>query len=415
MVRRKEDFGIEVVLIDSLFGVGSLPPEIAGMFSALMGRLSRHSVYDLGAAIHKFDITPYVSESVVNEFIFLREELESSGGILNPYIRDSLPNLENVVCGMLKDETRLDFDPSKLKTFPGSTQVALRDAMKASKSFLRRKIALPVPNWHFQNAFERENFVPFEAYSEDQFVANFKTAVADNNVAALILVDPAIPLMYSLSEGAAREIDATAQKWGVKVIVDEVMRGVKPRDQRDTVARHFTHGYVVEGFSKRFGADYPTDSLSYLLPFGDAKLLSKGGWNRNLTPGVKPYVAKFLQTMLRYISEPAIAELTRKNADFDRGLSETSSETIVTRPYDSLITSLVGLPSGHSLNALQFSRYAQNEGVHVLPIDCLLPEGMDVREGYNHLFRIAVGVEPAERFYDIGRKVGKVIEDSRNE
>ena len=56
-----------------------------------------------------------------------------------------------------------------------------------------KKIALPVPNWHFWEAMDDPEFHFFDAYDENQLVDGFRKAARSEEVGVFVLVDPLNP------------------------------------------------------------------------------------------------------------------------------------------------------------------------------------------------------------------------------
>jgi len=256
---------------------------------------------------------------------------------------------------------------------------------------------LPLPNWHFWGIKDKYgnpfDFVFFDGYTPEQLVDNFKKAVRKNSISALILVDPANPMMYSLSEEQAKEIDRVAMDNGIDIIVDDVLRGVKPLGKRDSVARFFTRPYVVEGLSKRFG-DKPLGECSYVIVPKDS---SFSGRKCNCTDDDKKLMAMVVKNAIQYASEPAIEEYTRRNTAFDEGLREQApTEVEVIRPYPSHIISLIEVPNKCNISAYNFAVACLKKGVLTSPIPGFFPDNFSVDEEHSRLLRITVGRAPAD-------------------
>lgn len=353
----------------------------------------RLDYYDFGSA-HFIWNNQFVSDSDADMLEKLMDMAEKNR-CLSPVSLKSITPLEDVIANMLRAETQLSFDNSQIMTF---VDFCTRDAVDHLLSVLvhepQKRIALPLPNWHFwreKNAISTFNF--FTALNEDQLVSGFKKTAALGNIGALILVSPAVPLMYIPSKAACQEIDKIAQHYGIAVIIDDVLRGIQPVGERDSIGTHFSNPFIVEGFSKRFGDGVLSDISYVVKPKNEERVKARNPSDR-VQIAQKAVIAFALEKTYSHYSPLVIEELERRNKAFDEGLC-TYSDAVVSRPSSSHLTSLVEIPAECHLDSDQFCDGAyRNDGVLAAPMSQFYPKTFapySVPREITKRFRITTG------------------------
>ncbi|MDO8642853.1 MAG: hypothetical protein Q7R76_04700 [Candidatus Woesearchaeota archaeon] len=312
----------------------------------------------------------------------------------------------------MRTETTLAVETERIIPCASTTRDAL-DHVFHELCQPNKQVAIPVPNWHFQLICNTLPFTFFEAPNEESLVENFEREAKKGTIYALILVNPAVPLMYTISEPAARLLDETACRYGVDIVIDDILRGLDEPGQRDSIARFFTRPYVVEGFSKRYG-DEPLGDVSYILA-PDAPSAKKMKMSVTSTPEYETgrYVrGSLLQLAYHNATASALAELKRRNEAFDNGLHLFAPpETTVVRASPCAITSLVRLPEHCRYTGTELEKELKGEMV-VAGMGSFLPDGH--RRQYDKIrdmkaLRITVGPMDEQMVYQGARELGMRI------
>lgn len=164
-------------------------------------------------------------------------------------------SLRDVVERILREETRFDLNRYTMYLSATGARGAILNVLDALVSDDKPFVGFASPNWGFAKLVEQIPTAvgrPFHAITADQFVEQFE-AVANDRMAALIIVDPSNPLGYSLTPAQVSHIEDVAARYGIVPIFDDVFRGMKPKGERHAVSEQ-THGsIIVETTSKRFG------------------------------------------------------------------------------------------------------------------------------------------------------------------
>jgi len=355
--------------------------------------------YDFGSAHYLFNAFQHVPDE---PYDYLTQIIKKFGRRepLSQSDKQQISSFEEVVRKMLSDETTLDLSEHTFYGIDGST----RDALDITLSSLvgvsaRKKIALPIPNWHFhemsENAKKLYKFTYFEALDEESLVNGFKKVAEKENVKILLLAMPAVPLMYNVSESAGKEMNDIALKHGIDIVIDDVLRGVQPMGQRNSIARYFTRPYIVEGFSKRFG-DENFAHLSYVLtPHKGVKI-------RKFCESEEYSLISGLGTKLAlsYASIPALEELQMRNQAFDDGLLyDTAEGTLIRRPSTTHLTSLVEVPANFKIKMQVFQQICFSNDIDISIPSEYYPAQFSPSPSLERLFRITVGRMDVEKIY----------------
>ena len=383
--RRKKP--IEITLIDILLSGSGSPlieiQESSGLIIIQSGQRS-HSpcvTYDLGTAHYNFNATKYIPEGILDS---VRDEI--GVGVQTGETED-VGEIRKVFSDMRKRETEWNGSEEDVFVLPIPTRQSI-DLLFRAFAGRSGQIAMPLPNWHFWNldgfANQEYDFAYFEASTEQELVDNFRKIAPKKKIKALVLVDPVNPLLYRISEAAAREIDTIALKYGVEIIIDDVMRGNQPLGQRESLSRWFTMPYVVEGLSKRFG-DKPCGYLSYILvPEGNRKV-------KQSVPRVSPPpfgLARTVENIFIYGEQPALKELERRNDVLDSELGQACPEMRIRRPSPSHMISVLELPRAIHAGELTVFLYDQHPHVLTGSFENYDPE-QRVRTSHRHLLRVS--------------------------
>ena len=364
---------------------------LAEVFISLLSRFGQPLTilggpsFNFGSAHYNYNI----GRDLPLSFNIMLEEMyeyENEHGKKQTAKRFNLPLTSKVIAEILRQETTLDAAEECILPFHKSTRDALEEVVTGIAAPWE-KVALPLPNWHFwcMGGYEktRFGFEYFDGMDEGQLVENFAKIAPKKKVRALMLVNPANPLMYNISESAAREIDRIALQHGVEIIIDDVLRGVQPVGQRDSIGRFFTKPYVVEGFSKRFG-DNPLGFISYVLvPESDKFLKPKVSQEEACLCGYLVEVA------YKHSTAPAIEELRKRNIAFDEGVRSKCPEVRIIRPSETHLITLLELPD--RMDGCKFTGSAHNAGVELAARNSFYPDGYEKNGSMKNMVRVSVG------------------------
>lgn len=360
------------------------------IFSALLSRivgLSREPVADFGSAHYDFDLVRHLPNEFV-EGLARAVDARNEGQFCRKL---DLPRIRGAVERILGEETSLDLSRYRIHPSCKSTRSTLRTVFDSLTNGTQKSVALPVPNWHFWCMYEDKHettpFRYFNALNPKELVEGFDQVSRSGDVGALVLLSPANPPLYELSRDDVSEIDRIAAQRGVKVIIDEVMRGTRPIGQRDSIASWFQNPpFVVEGFGKRFG-EGPLANISYVLvPRGERITKPKVCKRCDIAGGA------LLNVAFDSATQPAIQELDARNAAFDRGLLSTAPTGVtIQRPYSSFLVSLVNLPERFPITPRDFAFEALDRGASVSPLDVFYPENYNIPNSFPGRLRITTG------------------------
>jgi len=385
-------------LLDILEGIdGLFSPEELAQLNEISSHFSNRyrSIYALGKAHFRFDVGTFIPErfQVLDDFKAKAEPLSE------------------VVAKMLRSESHLDINPNRIISYHGSTRSCLDYVVDSIIGGTDQTLSFVLPNWHFWDlgdSLKNYGLDLFEAINEEQLVEGFKKKANKGKIGVLILSDPNTPLMYRLSSEALQEIDHIALDHGVDIVVDDVLRGVQPLGERESIAKHLTKPYIIEGFSKRFGEDAPlgSDTSYVVVPEGvdfiSSNCLDESGGCDVLTGAV-------LKCLLDYLSEPILAEYERRNQAFDEGFYLNSDNGAkIMRPSPTHITSLIELPS--HINGFDFYEVMKSQGVFIFPMQGFYPEveKAKVPSEIRNKIRFSVGQENPDRLL----RAGQIISDN---
>lgn len=372
--------------------------------------------YDFGSAhFMEYDSTALIpgGESLALDFI---SQCVITGIQLSSKHKKAMVPVEEVVTGILRQETSLPIEPGRIMYVSGSTRTALDHVFHtvATQKRHAKTIAIPIPNWHFHSICGEMSFQFFDGRSEERLVENFEHEAKAGKLCALVLAYPTVPLMQTLSEPAAREIDETALAYGIDIIVDDVLRGLHHVGQRDSIGRFFTRPYVVEGFSKRYG-DGPLAKISYVLaPDAKAvkKLVAKIPIDKPVYDGLRFCSGTLLDRAYRHATEPALAELQSRNEAFDTGFSLFAPpDARVVRPSPYALTSLVQLPERCRYRGNEFEKTLEGD-IELWSMDAFVPEkGVPDVDSLRQMkaVRITVGQMNRKRVYEGARVLGMKV------
>ena len=383
--------GVKVIRLD-----GKQGNSLGGLISALMGRTSYdfipgHLDYDIGRDIPREELERLI-------------ELKKYVGSLDLDSAER-PQFEPVLTEMLANEAELVVsDKTRIIPFHLSARGAIDHVLRSIAQ--NKKVALPTPNWFFWSKLDgaaegRYGFEYFQALTPDQLVSNFKKLSKQKDLGALLLVSPSNPLGFSIDSGIAEELDKIAQKNGIEVVIDDLLRGNQPFGKRQTIARYFSRPFVVEGFSHRFGEN-PLGALSYvLLPEGDIYLDSDKSREQDC---ICPEVLKLA---FKYSSRPIFEQLVVRNRAFDKGIRETFPDIEIVRTHEGSITSIVTMPKALKGTASKLYETAALNNLGIAPIAKYFPEGSVIPRSVSRKFRIAIGAMDEGRVYYGARFLGK--------
>ncbi|MEK6889883.1 MAG: hypothetical protein AABX35_01715 [Nanoarchaeota archaeon] len=329
-----------------------------------------------------------------------------------PFFRSSRKELEDRLASsmskMLAKETTLDLKKFNIHPVRGSTRDAIEPLFNHFKKS-RKSIALPIPNWYFwdneHGVRGNHSFKYFEALNEDQLVSGFKKLAKKGEVGSVVISNPMTPLGYEISRGAAKEIDCLALQNGVKVLVDDVLRGTRELDNRDTLASVFTNPYFAEGFGHRIALDNNIGSLSYVgIPKNDRKVKMPEFEHPQYIPAFVP----LFELVMEHASGPALEELRKRNSEFDAGFRETAPDSIkLKRLYPTSITSLITLPDNIVSDGVDIEYSAKKKyGAGIAPINMFYPDNHSIPKNMHRNLRSSVGGTPLNRIREGARLMG---------
>ncbi|MBS3128864.1 aminotransferase class I/II-fold pyridoxal phosphate-dependent enzyme [Candidatus Woesearchaeota archaeon] len=164
--------------------------------------------------------------------------------------------LEGVVREILHAETTLELERYNLFTSASGARHALVGVLQKLVTQDKPVVLYASPNWIFDNVMTK---VPgaqgygFHATSAEEFVEGFEQH-AQNNVAALILVDPANPLGYRFNREHIERIESIAERSGIVPIFDDPFRALQEEGKRHSSSQYSSRSVIVETTSKRLGA-----------------------------------------------------------------------------------------------------------------------------------------------------------------
>lgn len=399
--------------VSGLKSVQVADEETAKRIVESMFSVTSASGFSMGSAHYEYNFTKDLPRDVIEYFAFSDKAINGRGAfadfltdVKNVYFGNSGERrLKEIIQSMHKDETSLRPHHSDMRIFPYSTRVTLDYLFQGLGR--KGKIAFPVPNWHFWELPTiregRTGVTYFDAMNSDQLIEGFKKVAKEGKAKALTLVSPANPMMYKIDKECAKELDTIALKYDIDIIVDDVLRGVQPIGDRESIGVHFSKPYIVEGFSKRFG-DEPLGDLSYIILPEDHIPIEKFRMEYS-------FAAMLLHSALTYSSEAAVEGLETRNRLFDQGLYENTSHARTERPSASNLTSLVHidapLEADYMQSALQFESNLIATAMHYF-----CPDKHDLPEIPNAL-RIAVGKVPEDRAYEAGKIFAEKINEYR--
>lgn len=164
--------------------------------------------------------------------------------------------LEEVAMQILEDETNLNLANYNLRVSAGGARGAIATVINNVTTRKKPLVVYSSPNWIFDNLvtnLTKAQPCSFHATTADEFIERFEQG-ANDNVAAVILVDPANPIGYRFSREHIERIEQVSEQYGIVPIFDDVFRGMQKEGERYSSSEHSHNSVIVETTSKRFGA-----------------------------------------------------------------------------------------------------------------------------------------------------------------
>lgn len=211
------------------------------------------------------------------------------------------------------------------------------------------------------------------------------------------------PMQYHISEDAAKQINEIANKQGITIILDDLLRGNEPLGQRKSIYSFFSNPYLIEGLSHRYG-EKPLGNFSYVLA-------PEGSTLNNDIKEVPHIFGELLHFAYIYSSKPIVDDLKLRNGGIDKAFERYFPEANIIRSSPSSITSLIELPKNYSLDTIN-DLYSQ--GVVIFPIEGFFPEGHKVPRFDKTLLRVAVGSMDAFDVYEGAVEMAQFLRENKN-
>ncbi|GEM_PF-5746661 len=407
------------ILMEAIFSDRVHPERVLfELLNELMHKaMNKEIPYNMGSAHYTYDILNDIPIAETEKLYKLTERFESPAYAFTKMLsQKKTNNIEEIVLDMHSRETTLKFNPKQLIVNGKSTRYAMRDVIKITTMDKNKHVALPLPNWHFWELFDGENeekkFAFFEASSPEQLLDGFRKVAKRGNIGSLVLVNPSNPLGYKIDQKLAEEIDVIAQKYGIDIIVDDVLRGVQPIGDRESIGIYFSRPYIVEGFSKRFG-DEPIGEVSAytILP----KDVSGKKFRSEANIAKKTVVAELMRMAFAYSEKPAIEELTARNRIFSDRLLSHDGDIKVYRPSESHLLTVLELPNTYWSKSTDLDDQLMEKGVVISPIEMYKPDDFQLSENYKNKFRITVGRISSCNIAEAADLIGETIRTMKNE
>jgi DNA-binding transcriptional MocR family regulator len=361
---------------------------------------------DFGTAdLDEFNIIEHLTKDDARE---VRRQIDRATTYWGGVKLSSLPTATQVLRDMLKRETTLNLDNSDLNLICGQTRQAIS---RFTDHFSRdgKSVAMTTPNWQFwdKSAFENESrFAYFDATTPDRLVENFRSLAKRRDISALVLHSSPNPLAYELTEPVVREVDRIAQREGKAILVDDVLRGTRPLDKRDSIACWLSAPYVAEGMSHRFGF-FPFGRFSYLLTPKNSRIRGD-----ELDEEVRDkQLILTLDVALRNHSDASVKELEARNEALDLGLEGAAPEFIRHRQYPTHPTTLLTFPKGYGLTSQDAVNELIPRGIQVQGVEFYYPP--TEKPTVNNALRVSVARMPMDRIYEGARILGKSLREIR--
>lgn len=389
----ESDNGITVIVSGSSPSAGIMGELFGGMFGGMYG----NPKYTFGSGHLDYDPLDHLPGDVMME-------LQRIGDLE----RNTKP-MEVVVKKILDAETSLNAPEARIKPFIGRTREAIDYAL-SNIAMDKRRVALPVPNWSFWQHMGIDqgglySFDFFRALNPEELVTNFQSLAKTETLDAVILTSPSNPIGYRIDSSTAKEIDKIAQRYGVAVVVDDLLRGVQPLGDRESIAVNFSQPYVIEGFSHRFGQ--VLGEFSYIL-------VPEGVEPFHLPLAMQYGLSEAVEFCYEHSSEKVTEELVRRNNAFDEGIRSHVPDIEIVRPSKSSITSVVTMPEGAPSDADSFCRASLVAGVRAYPVNSFMPRSVEGPLETAYKFRVAIGSMPVSSIKQGATILGDGLSYSQN-
>ena len=399
---RHGEEGFEIIEIGGIDGLGGL---LESMLGSLLGSRMGPQYLNLASAHNNIDITDYVPEHLLMELVPKQELMKDA----------SITEFQGLIKSMRDAETSQITDINRIMPFDQSTRGTICYLLDSISEQTNKSVALPLPNWHFWSSVAPPTKLEyFDAQNEDQLVEGFQKIARRGNIGTLLLVNPTNPPIYDISEAGAKAIDEIAQKEGVRIVLDEILRGTKAIDERDSIARYFSDPIIVEGFSKRFGDD-PFGHMSYIITPQKGLVIP----SRELEGNYRAGAIKVIELAQTHASEKVVQEMIARNKAFDQGFYAESKDITIERPFPSSMVSTIKIPKNGSMenSEQRRTRIGREEGIVINDVrdfypgesNINTPWRCDIQPGQEY-FRITVGnIGDQETLYKAGVKISRIV------
>lgn len=322
---------------------------------------------------------------------------------------------EEVIARMYREETGILIEEKAVMLCQQATRFTVAAVANSIASQTGRpRVAFPLPNWHFwtiDQALHRR-FRYFEGSDEDRLVSAFEKTAKAGDISSLILAYPSTPLMYTPSADALKRIDAIACSAGIRIIVDDVVRGTRLPGDRKTIAEHLSDPVVVESFAKRFG-DIPFHVASYIIaPRGELPQVVATSLSDKLDMTRAEFsvaIGDFMERALKHASSSAQQEMLARNTAFDDGMRQYCPEVMISRPSSTYLTALLELPPGYPLSAQRCAHELRKNGFKLYPITDFYPSHLEQHTKRKNVLRITTGQLRCDQLRDAGVGLGMGI------
>ncbi|MFB6096560.1 MAG: pyridoxal phosphate-dependent aminotransferase [Haloferacaceae archaeon] len=166
------------------------------------------------------------------------------------------PALRRAIADYYDRQYGVDVDPERVVVTPGSSPALLLACLAVldpgDEAVLTDPYYAPYPNFvRAAEARTRTVGLSVEAGFAPPLSAVARTL--EDGPAALLLNSPANPTGAVLTDDDLAELTALADAAGTTVLSDEIYHGLDYDVEAHTLLEHTDEGFVVDGFSKRFG------------------------------------------------------------------------------------------------------------------------------------------------------------------
>lgn len=366
-----------------------------------------------------YDITRFIPQEIRDEIRKNKDKWLENPEI---YINKNYPTATEIIFQTIKDETGLNPTKELIKYSNHRARISIERIIDKHYELTGKPTIVRTPNWSFwkPNVVEDigNKITTITAFEDDDFLNKLEDEVKTKPNRALLLTNQLNPLCEKESEETLIEISKIAEKYGLQVIIDDILRGTNFSDDRESIGIYFSTPIIIEGFSKRYG-DLTIGNNSYVL-FPRKEELEKYG--TSFPPNEERYPGKLLELARIYSDNQTPKTLADRNQLFDSIFNKYNHQSTIHRVSESSIITRIQLPKNITKSPEYITSEVRKQNVLISPMRIFFKEynpqqmmslvrgSVPLNHEKENSLRISLGRTPKTHVSEAAKIIGETIE-----